>query len=177
MEHARTEPDPDRLGRWVREYGQAVYGFLAARLGDRHAADDAVQDVFLRAWEARDRYRDEGRELAYLLRIADRRACDLARRTPRLRVVTADEWEGLEPADGQPAALDRLDQREREALVRRALDQLSEPQQRTLLLRYYGNLEFHEIAEILGCSINTALSHGRRGLQALGRRLAEHLET
>ena len=51
------------------------------------------------------------------------------------------------------------------------LGELSPLQQRVLLLRYYGQLSFAEIAEIIGCPLNTALSHCRRGLEALRTRL------
>jgi DNA-directed RNA polymerase specialized sigma24 family protein len=50
---------------------------------------------------------------------------------------------------------------------------LSEPQRRTLLLRYYGQLEFHEIGTLLEMPLNTVLSHARRGLAALRRSLVE----
>ena len=53
-----------------------------------------------------------------------------------------------------------------------ALDQLSVPQRRVLLLRYYGDMSFEEIAATLECPLNTALSHCRRGLLALRRLLS-----
>ena len=48
-----------------------------------------------------------------------------------------------------------------------ALDQLSSPQRRVLLLRYFGQLTFAEIAEMTDCPLNTTLSHCRRGLETL----------
>ena len=65
---------------------------------------------------------------------------------------------------------------ETQRLLAAALEALSEPQRRTLLLRYYGNLEFNEIAEQLGSPLNTVLSHNRRGLLALRQLLAEKAE-
>ena len=54
-----------------------------------------------------------------------------------------------------------------------ALDQLSPPQRRVLLLRYYGQFSFAEIAEMIDCPLNTTLSHCRRGLEALRALLVE----
>jgi RNA polymerase sigma factor (sigma-70 family) len=48
-----------------------------------------------------------------------------------------------------------------------ALDRLSPAQRRVLLLRYYGQMSFAEIADVVGCPLSTALSHCRRGLLAL----------
>ncbi len=57
--------------------------------------------------------------------------------------------------------------------VWQALDRLSEPQRRVLLLRYYGQFSFPEIAEMTGWPLNTTLSHCHRGLQALRAMLIE----
>ena len=57
--------------------------------------------------------------------------------------------------------------------LREALDRLSEPQRRTLLLRYFGNLEFSEIGRVMQTPVNTVLSHGRRGLLMLRKLLEE----
>ena len=54
-----------------------------------------------------------------------------------------------------------------------ALAQVTPIQQRVLLLRYYGQLTFEQIAEALSCPLNTALSHCRRGLEMMRRQLAE----
>jgi RNA polymerase sigma-70 factor, ECF subfamily len=53
------------------------------------------------------------------------------------------------------------------------LDRLSPPQRRVLLLRYYGQFTFAEIAEMIDCPLNTTLSHCRRGLEALRALLVE----
>jgi len=56
------------------------------------------------------------------------------------------------------------------------LASLSPPQRRALLLRYYGDLSFAEIAAIMGCPLGTALSHCRRGLLKLRELLVETYE-
>ena len=168
MTHSSGPNADDRLSRWVREHGQAVFGFLYVRVHDRHAAEDLVQEVFLRAWQARERYEDQGHERGYLLRIADRLACDRLRGRRPEQLASDEVWSQLEPDD--PAEPDvRLLQDEQDLALRSALDRLTEPQRRTLLLRYFGNLEFQEIASMLGCPLNTALSHAHRGLTALRR--------
>ena len=63
----------------------------------------------------------------------------------------------------------------REAIgeVHRALEQLSPPQRRVLLLRYYGQMSFAEIAHIMEIPLNTVLSHCHRGLEKLRKLLGE----
>jgi RNA polymerase sigma-70 factor (ECF subfamily) len=52
-----------------------------------------------------------------------------------------------------------------------ALDRLTPPQQRVLLLRYFGQLSFQEIAAVTECRLSTTLSHCHRGLRALRKLL------
>jgi RNA polymerase sigma-70 factor (ECF subfamily) len=164
--------DADRLTRWVREHGGAVRGFLIASTGDPHAADDLLQETFSRAWQARDHYRDDGRERAYLLRIADRVAAD-RRRKRREVLLDDDAWRSAEPESEFHTPLEQLQRTEQERTLHTALNRLSDPQRRTLLLRFFGNLDFAEIGKQLGMPVNTVLSHGRRGLQTLKKILLE----
>jgi RNA polymerase sigma-70 factor (ECF subfamily) len=171
-EAGRTNEERELLTVWVRRHGAAVLGFLVGLVRDRGLAEDLLQEVFCRAWRARSRYRDTGRERAYLLRIADRLACDHVRRRKREGPLQADGTV-IERAGRESPPWQRMAQAENERLLAAALDTLSEPQRRTLLLRYYGNLEFGEIAEQLGMPLNTVLSHNRRGLSALRQMLTE----
>ena len=172
----RRNDERELLTVWVRQHGAAVLGFLTGMVRDRALAEDLLQEVFCRAWQARGRYCDTGRERAYLLRIADRLACDHARRRKRETPFETVGTELIAHAGKECPPWERLAQAETRQLLEAALDALSEPQRRTLLLRYYGNFEFNEIAEMLGSPINTVLSHNRRGLSALRQLLAEKTE-
>ena len=163
----------DMISRWVHEHAPSLRGFLLAIVRRTDVADDLLQAVFERAWQARERYRDDGRERAYLLTIADRQACDWARRARREVCLADDAWVGLEPAAGEPEPLELLVQDELRSDLAAALDRLTLGQRRVLLLRYYGNLEFSEIAAALDAPLGTVLSHCRRGLIALKNLLAE----
>jgi RNA polymerase sigma factor (sigma-70 family) len=76
------------------------------------------------------------------------------------------------PAAPAAAPAESLAAREIREQLSAALGELSEPQRRVLLLRFYGDLTFEEIAEALDCPLGTALSHCRRGLLALRKLLA-----
>ncbi len=172
----RMNDEREQLTVWVRLHGAAVLGYLLGMVRNRAAAEDLLQEVFCRAWQARGRYCDTGRERAYLLRIADRLACDHARRRKREAPVAGVENDVADQAGRESPPWERMARVETQRLLAAALEALSEPQRRTLLLRYYGNLEFNEIAEQLGSPLNTVLSHNRRGLLALRQLLAEKAE-
>jgi RNA polymerase sigma-70 factor (ECF subfamily) len=169
----RDQLDRERLTRWVREHGGAVRGYALAMLRRVDWAEEVAQEVFCRAWSARSRYDDRGQPRAYLLRIADRMVCDLARRAGREIAVDEPTWRQIEPATASEVPDAVLIDAENQDELDTAMQSLSEAQRRVLLLRYYGELEFAEIAETLGCPLGTVLSHCRRGLLAL-RKLCVH---
>lgn len=157
--------------RWVRKHAPAVRGYLLGLVRRPDVADDLAQEVFRRAWQARDRYRDQGNERAYLLTIADHLACDRARRCGVELTLDGDTWQALEPAAEEDCPPQQLLRKESEEELLSALEQLSPTQRRVLLLRYYGEMEFAEIARVIGCPLSTALSHCRRGLLNLRKLL------
>ena len=166
--------DSDAVSRWVREHGRSVRGYLLGLVHRPDVADDLLQEVFRRAWQARDRYQEQGQERAWLLRIADNLACDRVRRLGKEQTVDEDTWRQLEPVGNSPCPDDGLVREESRAELRQALDRITEVQQRVLLLRYYGEMDFAQIAQVVGCPLSTALSHARRGLLALRKHLAEN---
>ena len=166
--------DEERLyADWVREHGKVVRGFLWASVRRLDVAEDLTQEVFCRAWQARSSYREQGGARAYLLRIADRLVCDHARRAGPHVNLDEDAWKRHEPisrAADPPADAVRAEENKQLAA---ALDRLSPLQRRVLLLRYYGQFSFAEIADMIDCPLNTALSHCRRGLESLRALLVE----
>lgn len=157
----------DRFADWAREHGRAVRGYLLATVRRPDLADDLAQEVFCRAWQARSRYREEGNARAYLLRIADRLVCDRRRKSGRERTVDEEGWKRIEPVSRGVEASEALARAEAASRLAEALDRLSPAQRRVVLLRYYGQMSFAEIAEIVNCPLSTALSHCRRGLLSL----------
>ncbi len=162
-----------RFVEWVREHGRAVRGFLLALVRRRDVADDLCQEVFCRAWQGRERYAEQGKTRAYLLQIANRLVVDRGRRNEPQTNLEDDVWRACEPTSrtldpSQEAVLS-----EQVRLLHAALDRLAPMQQRVLLLRYYGQMEFQEIADTLQIPLNTALSHCRRGLETLRKILVE----
>lgn len=172
---AQDTNEADRFAEWVRQHGRAVRGYLLAMVRRPELADDLAQEVFCRAWQARHRYCERGTARAYLVRIADRLVCSHGRRTRRETTLSEETWKGVEPVSKAEDPLKAVMQAEAAGQLAAALDRLSDVQQRVLLLRYYGQLSFSEIAETIDCPLNTTLSHCRRGLERLRRLLVEEV--
>ena len=112
-----------------------------------------------------------GRGDAFLLRIADRLVIDRSRRLGVEINIDETTWRTVEPPSPAELPLDEIASRETNEELAAALNELTLPQRRVLLLRYFGELSFEEIAATLDCPLGTALSHCRRGLAALRKLL------
>lgn len=175
MDNPSEQLSPDELlASWVREHSAAIRGYALALVRRPDVADDVLQEVFRRAWQVRDSFRRQGQDRAFLIRIADHLVCDRARRLGRELNLDETGWQAQEPtAEGNdPAELVQWREAEQDLTI--AIEQLSPAQRRVLLMRYFGGLEFADIAEQIGCPLNTALSHCRRGLQTLRKLMVSH---
>jgi RNA polymerase sigma-70 factor, ECF subfamily len=167
------QEDAGLWAEWSRQHGRAVWGYLWGLVRRHDVADDLTQEVFCRAWQARTTYHEQGTLRAYLLRIANRLAIDHFRKRGREVTLSEESWKQVEPEEHGGPADNRIEGNEVLGQLAAALDRLSLPQRRVLLLRYYGELSFAEIAAMMGCPVSTALSHCHRGLIAMRSLLVE----
>ena len=164
--------DEQRFNQWLRVHGHAVRGFLVGMVRRPDIADELTQEVFCRAWQARGGYTEQGSSLAYLLKIADRLACDRSRRRAETN-LDPQGWRQNEPPSPLPEPAEAAATAEQKRNLAAAIERLSVIQRRVLLLRYYGQLSFLEIAEVIQCPMSTTLSHCHRGLETLRKLLVE----
>jgi RNA polymerase sigma-70 factor (ECF subfamily) len=137
-------------------------------------AEELHQQTWAAVLENLDRFdlaSGSGGFKAWLYRIATNKAHDHWRLQGRDRRVK----EGLRLVTEElaPDAGHRMEGAEAEAKLRVAIQLLPRSQREILLLRYYGKLKFVEIAEMLGCPLNTALGRMHKAVVRLRQLLAE----
>jgi len=134
-------------------------------LGEMREAEDLVHDVLLEAWQkAADYDRARGSVRTWLLVRLRSRALDRWRRAGRTRIQT---MEARTLDELLPALADDPGQTLDHARVRRAVDELPEPQRRVLELAYFEGLSSTEVAEHLDIPIGTVKSRTAAGLAKL----------
>ena len=167
----------------VLRYGDSVLGYLFRMTGNRDQAEDLFQETFKKVHEKAHTFRG-GRFKSWLFTIATRAAIDGARRRKRQPVVVAvpeKDCDGENPssldtvaaAEDAPDPAEELAKKEQKAQVRRAVESLPEKQRATLVLAYYEQLSYREVADVLGCSIGTVKTQMSRALATLARRLPD----
>src|SRR6266571_4988366 len=150
---AASSPDAALIAAW--------------RSGDEQAADDLVQETFIRAFRAVDRFRNQCQFRTWLLTIGGNVLKDASRRAKRALVVPLDD--GLRATDGDPH--ERTVAVELEARLQQGLEQLPRMQREVFLLRAQQVMEYDDIAAALGTSPGAARVHYHHAV----KRLKEHL--
>lgn len=137
--------------------------------GQKEPAADVVQDAFIRLLEASGRYRPTAKFRTYFYRIISRLCLDRAKKKKTVELEVMPNM-----PDPAPGAAEKLIHRETAAAVRTALDDLAPNQRMAIVLRYYEDLNYREIAdalEITPKAVERLLARGRKRLRdSLGSR-------
>jgi RNA polymerase sigma-70 factor (ECF subfamily) len=145
----------------LRKYRTPVINFLYRMVRDSAIAEDLAQEVFLRVYRARQEYAPSAKFTTWMFRIATNLALNALRdnRYRQLEIsmdqpveTNESEQPALEVADRTPTAEQQLVARTRTELIRNAINVLPEKQRAAVLLHKYQELDYGEIAKILGCS-------------------------
>jgi len=177
--------DPDARRDLFEQHRSAAYRVALRITGRPQDALDVVQDAFIRAFEALDRFQRDASFRTWLLRIVANRALDLLRsRRVRLAVsIDASDEDGdarvaLADQEGPPPS-EPLERSELAERIQRAIDRLPPEQKAVFAMYASGDMTYGQIAEVLGIPIGTVMSrlyHARRRLQDLLRDLAPRPE-
>jgi RNA polymerase sigma-70 factor (ECF subfamily) len=150
----------------VRRHQRRLRAYCARQCGSAALGDDVAQECFVELWQQRRAYRAQGKLKSYLFHIAANR-CKNQRRKQQRDAVLAGEA-NLEPSADAPQA-DALARQRRRRCVERGLEQLPEAQRDAILLRYTAELEYREIASLLGAPEPTVRTRVFLGLIKLRR--------
>lgn len=134
---------------------------------DRNAAEDLVQEAFIRLHRNAHRINNPGKVAPYLRSIV----LNLARDHNRRGLMSLRHQEALTPPAVPEAPEDRIVAGDDERMVLDGLRSLPPRQRDCMVLRFYFELTEREIGETLGISPNSVKTHCRRGISALRKRL------
>lgn len=156
--------DPEAAAAFVRRFQRPVFGLALTVLGDRAAAEDVAQEVFIRAWRSAATFdARRGAVLGWLLGITRNAAIDVLR-LKRAEPVDPRMLEDRIQTQLTPAGAPDYGEREQ---VRRALAGLPADQRRALVLATYFGRTAREIADLDNVPVGTAKSRIRGGMLRL----------
>ncbi len=170
----------------VHRYTMELHRFLSRFVGNASAAEDLLQETLLQAHQSAERFDTSRRLRPWLFTIAANKARDWLRSQRRRTEVSLDADIGRGSDDSVSFAEifegneslpeDLLDEAEQREMVRRVVEQLPASLRQVLLLGYFQQLPYKEIAEIVGVPVGTIKSRLHTALKrfaVLWREMAE----
>jgi RNA polymerase sigma-70 factor, ECF subfamily len=164
--------DAEAWGELYRQYAPAIFRFCRRALPTREDAEDATMDIFIKLQKNLGQYDTTRSFTAWLYKVAANHCWDMLRRRKIRQDKETDDLENVPLAHPDPDQLDRLIEQRTSEEVRKALDKLGARARMALLMRYYSDMSYDEIADALGVRrafVGVVLLRARHELrQALG---------
>ena len=173
IERARGQ-DAEALEEIYRRYVRRVFGLCRYMLDSRESAEDATSEVFLKLQRSIESYDGSIPFPRWLLRVAGNQCIDALRRRQRGRqvIVEVEDATVIEAPSSELSPLGAVISTEQRAQVRDTIARLPENYRVPLVLRYYSELSYDEIAQQLDLERNYVAALIFRAKQELRRRLA-----
>jgi len=167
----------------VDRYQALVINTCYNLLGNRDDAEDVAQEVFFQVYKSAEKFRQEAKISTWLYRIAVNRSLNFMRYNKRSRwlkgLTSLLEDERKQVTDVPASDSDRpdvaLEKKERNVIVKKAIDSLPEKQRAAFVLHKYEGLSYQEIAGIMQRSLSSVESLIHRAKLNLQRKLVRYL--
>jgi RNA polymerase sigma-70 factor (ECF subfamily) len=173
--------DQASFGLLVERYQDRLVSFLFRMLRDVDTAHDLAQEVFLRVYQALDRFDPQFKFSTWTFRVAHNLGVDELRRrkvrwVPLQRQEAEDEtpWERELPSS-DPSPYRDLRNQQRGAAIQTAIDALPSDYRELIVMRHYAELSYEEIAQLKRMPLGTVKNKLFRGRQMLKEKLAAYL--
>ncbi|MEE2993379.1 MAG: RNA polymerase sigma factor [Gemmatimonadota bacterium] len=169
------------IGYLFEAYHGRIYQVCFRLMGQQQEAEDITQDVFLKAYQAYDRFRGDSDPGTWLYRIAVNQCLNQQRKQRRQRWLALDFWnentdEALDEKGRVGGADEHLQEADKKRIVRAAISELPERQRVALILSRYDRLSYQDIAVVMACSISSVESLLHRSKFNLAKRLRPYLQ-
>jgi RNA polymerase sigma-70 factor (ECF subfamily) len=165
--------DERSLEDLIYRHKSRIYTSIYLLVKDKDLANDLFQDTFIKVINTlrSGNYQEEGKFLPWVVRIAHNLVIDYFRKEKRMPMVhdTEDDSVFRTIKMNEENIEDQLISKQIHKEVRLLIDELPDDQREVVMMRHYANLSFKEIADIMDCSVNTALGRMRYAILNMRR--------
>ncbi len=172
LEQARRG-DQTAFGKLIEAYQRPVYNLAYRMLNNSGEAEEAAQEAFIRAYTRLHTYNPDHKFSTWMLSITSNYCIDLIRKR-RALLLSIDEPLPPHPAlmsDGQKGPEAQMEKSEQQDMVQSLLQELPEDYRQTVVLRYWHEMSYEEIAEMMDTTVSaikSRLFRARRQLAEVG---------
>jgi RNA polymerase sigma-70 factor (ECF subfamily) len=142
--------ESDAWGELYRQYAPAIFRFCRRLLPAREDAEDATTEIFMKVRQKLGTYDASRPFTAWLYKVASNHCWDTLRRRRIRQDLETGDVDSLPLEDPDPSQLERLQAEHTSKEVRTGLAQLPDRARMALVLRYYADMSYEEIADTLG---------------------------
>ena len=179
MLQVRDTNDSEIFRELIERHQNAVIGTIAKMLGNANEAEDIAQQVFLRLWKSRSRYKPSAKFTTFLYTITRNLVFNESRRRSRRKETSLDQhkedYELELPANPNQQPDNEQLNAELRGAIASAIEALPEKQRLAVILRRYQNLPYEEIGEVLDLTVPAVKSQLFRARGTLREALAGYL--
>lgn len=159
--------DRGALTELYEQTRSAVYAFSLSIVRSHEAAEDILQDVYIRIWDSADQYSSAGKPLAWILAVTRNEARQYLRQHSRTVALPAEDLQARMEAQPPGAAPeDRM-------VLSALLDALSDEERQIVTLHAVAGLKHRELSKLLSLPLSTVISKYHRALKKLKNQLEE----
>ncbi len=175
---AYIKGDQSAIETLINRHRSKVYTYILLTIKNQPLAEDLFQETFIKVIQSLrgGKYRDNGRFLSWVIRIAHNLIIDHFRKEKQMNSVSNDDSE-VDLFNSKKLSDSNIEElivnSQIKAEIRTLINELPNDQREVVLLRHYGELSFKEIAEQTDVSINTALGRMRYALINLRKLIKE----
>jgi RNA polymerase sigma-70 factor (ECF subfamily) len=167
------------LEKLIHRHKNKVFAYILMIVKDKQLADDIFQDTFIKVINTikAGSYKEEGKFIQWVMRIAHNLIIDHFRKSKRMPVVdnNHDDFDIMDTLRyTDPSVEEEMVTRQIHRDVRALIEYLPPEQKEVLYMRHYYNMSFKDIAEQTDVSINTALGRMRYALINLRKLVKEN---
>jgi RNA polymerase sigma-70 factor (ECF subfamily) len=167
------------LERLINRHYNRIYAYILMVVKDKQLADDLFQDTFIKVINTlrSGTYKEEGKFLQWVMRIAHNLIIDYFRKSKRIPIVDSknDDYDILDTIRLMDDSVEEsLVKEQIYSDVRNLIEFLPDEQKEVLKMRHYSDMSFKDIADSTGVSINTALGRMRYALINLRKIVEDH---
>lgn len=181
--HRSQAGDTAAYEELVRRYHGRIYGLVYSMVGSREDAEDLVQEVFVKAWKALGRFREQSGFYTWVYRIALNCTINFRKRRNRRQTVTFDEFdpdiktaESYREFSSKGSVLRKMSLGEFQEKMNAALLKLSEKHRAVVIMHDVQGMAHGEIAGVMRCSEGTVRSRLFYAHKQLQSELAEFVK-
>ena len=136
----------------VSQYSEQLYWHIRRMVLTHEDADDVLQNVFMKAWKSLDSFRSDSKPYTWLYRIAVNESIDFIRHKNAIGMLSTDE-DSTTGVAAQLLADEYFDGDEIQAMLQEAITSLPEKQRAIFNMRYFDEMKYTDMSEILGTSV------------------------